>query len=196
MSFIRLEYLFTAIRDSHVPSVAAVTLVLAVAGAASVSGQAPRLLETGARVRITSPSRGWLRATATVADARDDGLVVLIDSGDRLQAVDLASISEMDVSTGRRSRAMEGFGIGFIAGAVVGGVLGSTSAEDGWRGVGALVYAGVLAVPGAIVGLNIGGAMEREVWVGASTSAGGLTVAPVARGSGAGLSMGWALAIR
>lgn len=97
---------------------AALPILMAVAAAEHVT--AP--LAAGDRVRFTRPDTVE-RTTATVVDSGPGWIVARPAQGGDPVRVPFDSLARLEVARGRRSRAAEGAAIGFIPGAVLGGLL-------------------------------------------------------------------------
>jgi hypothetical protein len=115
---------------------------------------------TGSRVRLFVPdtstaagrlsSRG-LEQTGTVIEVRGDTLLFTADHQSTQTLVPITSLTRLEVSRGKRSHVLAGAGLGFLAGAVVGGVIGYPSAHHAAQTGDDLAY---LRVP---VGVVLGG---------------------------------------
>jgi hypothetical protein len=129
------------------------------------SQQAPRL-KPGDRIRAQAPSASPGPLVGTVVAFQADSLMVQGDT--KSWRLSLASITRLDISQGRRSRAGLGAGIGLLVGAGVGALIGSgcdaivvpVSSEAGCVVVGAAVFGGA----GALVGAVTGALMRTERW--------------------------------
>jgi len=109
----------------------------------------------GTRVRIVAPSVARDQLVGTIRATGKDTLV--LDVADRASpfALPFARVETLEVSRGRHSHTLQGLGVGFLIGAVVGAAAGS-SCEGDWvcpgPAGGALVLGVVAAVPGAVIG--------------------------------------------
>ena len=124
--------------------------------------QAQAFPDSGARVRIASPQLPGGRTVGLVERLTGDTIVV---AG---QAIGRATITRLDLSSGRRSQWRKGMGIGAAAGLAIGAVVGVIGCQgydvDGLP----LICAGVLGGAGGVLGLGIGGLLgsttQGEAW--------------------------------
>jgi hypothetical protein len=125
---------------------------------------------TGSRVRLLAPELGAQKQAGTVVEVRDDSLLFAADGQSTRTVVPTASLTELELSQGMHSHVLAGAGLGFLAGAVVGGVIGyalaheSDSGDDGDMGP---LGAGVGAVIVGSVGIGVGaliGSKQTERW--------------------------------
>ncbi len=161
-------------------------------GRAQGAASPPRV-KPGSRVRVTTTGAGTIigRVTAAV----DDTLrIVSVREADTLR-IATSRIRAIDVSTGQHRRRWRGAGIGFLAGAALGAVIGAASYQkptkcadwcfDFGPGFDAAAGGIVLGAIGTITGA-ITGAGKADDWVPASL--GNRTslrlVAPGVRGNG------------
>jgi hypothetical protein len=151
------------------------TLLLAVscfAIAVPARAQDGPALAAGARVRITVPSRNVTKQVGTLQAVLADTLVIDLLGArlGELLRVPLDSVTRLDVSDGRHRQTGRGAGIGFLAGAAVGAILGPLTMEcpdygcDTSPAVAAVVGGLALGGLGALVGLGIGAATTSETW--------------------------------
>lgn len=123
--------------------------------------------EPGRTIRARGSAGGFrLGRVLAVTDGR---LAVETDADTTIISTD--SLAELEVSLGNRGRWAQGWGIGFLAGAGVGGLIGLASGDDPPGTFirlnaeqKALVAGSVLAVGGSVVGTLIGLA-GPERWV-------------------------------
>lgn len=135
-------------------------------------------LAPGQRVRVTAPQHGFQRTAATLLDIRSDTLYVLrvqarsirgrVVSWDSLtSAVPVAAIERLDVSRGRRSRWLQGLGIGMAVGGATGALIGLASGDDegGFSAGDNAAIAGIgLGVVGGVVGVLVGAVSRGDRW--------------------------------
>jgi hypothetical protein len=105
--------------------------------------------------------------TGTVIDVRVDTLLFTAENQSTPILVPTASLMGLEVSRGKRSHALAGAGLGFLAGVLVGGVVGYASAHHAAKTgddlaylrvpAGALLGGGVGIVVGAVVGATRSG---------------------------------------
>jgi hypothetical protein len=182
---------------------ATLPMLLALSPAAPIAPPAP-----GERVRYSVSDKAN-PTTATVVDAGPGWMVVRPHRG---RDVRLATdgLTRLEVARGRRSRAAEGAGLGFLTGAAVGGVLGLTACLDaapsdrfgfspqndycsgGNAGLG-LVTAGVFGAGGAALGALVGVSIKTDHWHRIPTHpvATSLSVAPVRGGAAMAVRVAW-----
>ena len=147
---------------------------------AQIASAAPSVvLAPGSRVRVTTTATG--RIVGTFVSAGDDSLRLELADGGVL-AFPRTSLSSVEMSTGARRQGWRGAGIGLLAGAGIGGVVGLATYRrsqcydnpvEGFfcdlvnrtsRSVTVVSDAALGATAGAIVGALIGQA-GRERWV-------------------------------
>ena len=179
-------------------SIAAFVLALAVLAAdvSSVVGQVTPLIGPGSRVRLTAPSLGLSEAIGTVQEATDEALVVQFEFPARVGTVDRSEIAEMDVLIGRERRGLQGLGVGFLAGAGAGALIGLVSGDDDrqqWFSFTAEQKAGIFAGFFGVIGGVVGMLTHHEVWSPALPGAVDLTVLPLVRERAPALHVGLAL---
>lgn len=161
--------------------------------------QEPPAVVPGARVRITESGtggRGLLRGTVVTMSA--DTVVLRFDRGGEAVPISLARVSRIEVSRGSKRHTAAGLGLGFLAGAGTGALVGALTCEssstctggsDGsLTGIHALLWGGVGAAVGTLVGGVIGASHKTERWERVSSSHWGLTIGPGRQG-------GFALAV-
>jgi hypothetical protein len=178
-------------------------MLLALSGAAPIAPPAP-----GERVRYSVSDEAH-PTTATVVDAGTGWMVVRPHRG-RDVRVETDTLTRLEVARGRRSRAAEGAGLGFLTGAAIGGVLGLTACLDaapsdrfgfsphddyctsGNAGFG-LVGAGVFGAAGAALGALVGVSIKADHWhrVPTHPATASLSVAPVRGGAAMAVRVAW-----
>ena len=141
-----------------------------VTGCASgpVGGINPVSIPMGARARVVVPAASSDFIKLSVLGATHDSLRYQLNAATAPTSLPWQRIDRMDVSAGRHSNFLAGIGLGILAGAAGGALIGSSSASgtDGYTpsAVGAL-GAMMGAVGGAIVGGIVGIAVRTEKWV-------------------------------
>jgi hypothetical protein len=178
-------------------------MLLALSGATPIAPPAP-----GERVRYSVSDQTHPTA-ATVVDAGEGWMVVRPDRGREVR-VATDGLTRLEVARGRRSRAAEGAGLGFLTGAAVGGVLGLTACIDaapsdrfgfstqndycssGNAGLG-LVVGGVFGAGGAALGALVGAAIKTDHWRRVPTHpvTTSLSVAPTRGGAAMAIRVAW-----
>jgi hypothetical protein len=158
--------------------------------------QQATFLAPGTRVRVSAPAVAGKRLEGTVARLDADTMVVRSDGWGADLAVPLGSVTALDVSGGRKSRALKFGGIGAAIGAVVGTFLmivdEGTSAPDVditddeapvewvagpvWQKVR---YPVVSAAAGFGIGAIIGAAFPGERWEAVPLEGLRISVAPL-----------------
>ena len=125
----------------------------------------------GSRVRVRS--LGAAPRVGTLLDLGADSVAVRWAHGDSIR-MPLADVDTLEVSRGLRRHTWRGVGLGLLAGAGVGFVMGyrsydaCESATDcipwGGRGISAAAGAIVIGAAGAVVGGVIGSLLRTEAW--------------------------------
>jgi hypothetical protein len=147
--------------------------------AQSVSDRVSVDLASGARVRVTAPAAG--RIVGTLLSATGDSIRVELANGSSV-AFPVDGLSRLELSTGVQRRGWKGAGIGLLAGAGIGGVIGLATyrrtqcdeplletfvcsfVDQTSRQVTVIADAAMVGTVGAIVGALIGH-VGRESWV-------------------------------
>jgi hypothetical protein len=127
------------------------------------------LLRPGAKVRMTAPTLGLSERIGRVQELTGDTLVMQVNAmrQGRLRIevlqVPMPAIAKLDVTTGRRGHWLEGAGIGFLFGAVVGLASGDDS-SDQWFAYSA----GEKALAGGfgfgLIGAGVGALIKSDKW--------------------------------
>jgi hypothetical protein len=126
-------------------------------------------LKPDAKVRVTAPAVGMSEQVGRVQEMRGDTLVLEVDAmrGGHLRAdllqVSMPTITKLDVRTGSRGHLLEGAGIGFLLGAVIGLASGDDPSNQ-WFGYSAGEKAGALGVVIGSVGAIIGATHKSDKW--------------------------------
>jgi hypothetical protein len=131
----------------------------------------------GSRVRVSTggyiigkkqfkAGRKGYRLIGTVERLQPDTLVLKTDISPEPVVIPIALVERFDVSRGRKkSRTLEGAGIGFAIGAGLGAFLiKGTSENDLSDSDAALIGAGLMAIPGTLIGAMIGANKDNEKW--------------------------------
>ncbi len=141
-------------------------------GAASAQAAGDSRPQVGTRVRVATVNPdsaiGSRRAIGVVQSLTDNGMTVAWENGLR-STVSNAEILRMDVSAGPQPYALRGMGVGFLIGAVVGGVIGAATYEPSTFldfGIGVHIAGGSAlgGVSGGVLGGLVGAAGRREGW--------------------------------
>jgi hypothetical protein len=140
------------------------------ASPAVAMSQDPPAIVPGSRIRVTELEAGNSRRhSGTVVTATADTVVLKLDGLGATATYSLANLSGLEVSRGRTGHVAAGVGIGFLAGAGAGalvGVLTCNGCLSGRDELGALVPAlgaGIGGVVGMLVGAGVG-AHKTDTW--------------------------------
>lgn len=135
--------------------------------ASTAAAQSP-VITQGQRVRLSAPSLGLERQPAVVEEYRGDALLVIADSA---LSIPVTSLTRLEVYRGRHGHFWKGAGIGFLAGAVAGALLGPSLSECPsygcdtspalQRAVGGVAF----GLAGGLVGGLVGGLAKTDRWV-------------------------------
>lgn len=139
----------------------AMTLALGPLGARA---EAAGAVAAGSRVRVAAPSLEPAPVVGTVHAVRADGLRVKLDGRDWAMEVPMASVTQMWVSRGTRSRAALGAVLGAVAGAAAGYALFDGESADPEEGDGRALSVVFGAAGGAVAGGLLGSTIRRESW--------------------------------
>jgi hypothetical protein len=137
-------------------------------------------VEVGRRVRLTLARPGAPQESGRVALLNADSLV-LVETPDRGRlAFRRAEIAAMDISVGERSHIRNGFAIGAVAGATIGGVAGYLSGKETCSGSTPVILCDAFApsastkaywlgaglgLVGGLVGVLAGVMGATDIWV-------------------------------
>ena len=143
-------------------------------GAAQMSSS----LAAGTRVRVTAPVLGLERREAVVEALRFDTLVLRTEA---TIAIPPASLTRLEIHSGRHRHPWRGAGIGALGGLLIGGTIGFIACEhytvttptgvgnclDSREGAQIILVAGLGlgAAGGALLGLGIGALIKTDKWV-------------------------------
>ncbi len=147
---------------SRLRLIAPLFLTFLAAPQAGLAAESDPLHLTGSRARLLAPALGPRRQVGTVVEVRGDTLLFTPDHQSTPALVPTESVTEIEMSRGMHSHVLAGAGLGFLAGAVTGGVIGYALAhtppsDDGDYGplvgaVGAVILGGVGVGVGALIG--------------------------------------------
>jgi hypothetical protein len=148
----------------NAPRVASLVAALVVAAPFTLLAQQESLLAPGERVRVTAPSIGVHERVCTFSALRRDTALVM-DRG-TLLALPLASVTKLEVSRGRGSRAGKGAVIGLLVGTGAGAALGviDLAGEDEVAEYLFVFYAGLGGGVGALLGAVLGAVSRVDRW--------------------------------
>ncbi len=134
--------------------------------AADVVAQEGTVLNPGKRVRVSAPELDLRKQVATIVSVDADTLTVEINGWVAPVAIPTASVTRLEVRRRRSgSRVWKGAGLGFLAGAVVGGVSGYLLAHEGSTNSNG-DYGPLGAVAGGVLGGGVGALIGALVAVG------------------------------
>jgi len=108
-------------------------------------------------------SSGIEKQTGIVIEVRSDTLLFAPDKQSSRTLVPTTSLLGLEVSRGLHSHVLKGVGLGFLAGALVGGVIGASSSDDENRSLRTVFEAAVWGGCGILVGAIVG-SRETERW--------------------------------
>jgi hypothetical protein len=177
------------VRGCAIPALRAMAVIAIVSGSAA-SAPRPAFAQTapdgasvtvapGSRIRVATPATG--RIVGTLLSATSDSLHLEVVNGSSI-AFPVASVSQLELSAGVRRNGWKGAGIGLLAGAGVGGVIGLATyrrtecdepvlelfvcsfIDQTSRNVTVVADAALAGTVGAVVGALIGH-VGRESWV-------------------------------
>jgi hypothetical protein len=116
------------------------------------------------RVTVTSPSEAR-QLVGEFQETRGDSIWIWWREARRTTGVPLSAISEFEVSRERTRRTWSGAGIGFLAGAVLGGVAGAKEGADMGDTGARVVLSGItVGCLGMIFGALIGHSSKSDHW--------------------------------
>ena len=148
------------------------------------------VLDSGARVRITSPELPNGKTVGPLERFSADTIVV---AG---RVISRTSIRRFEVSQGRRSKWRAGMGYGVLIGAGFGVLSGAIGCPDDTEidnlpALCAAAFGGIGGAAGLLVGGLVGSSLHEERWRLVSPNT--IRVAPIIRLDGTlGISIGWA----
>lgn len=134
--------------------------------------QEPAGIVPGSRIRLTQLEAGKSRRrSGTVVTAAADTVVLRLDGPGATATYSLAKVSGLEVSRGRKGHVAVGVGVGFLAGAGTGALVGALacknqgclSGSDDMGGAVVALAAGIGGVVGMVVGGVIGG-HKTDTW--------------------------------
>jgi len=144
----------------------------------------------GSRIRITQLEAGKSRRhSGTVVTAAADTVVLRLDGLGATATYSLARISGLELSRERKGHVAVGVGVGFLAGAGTGALVGALACKDhgclnGSDEMGALVVA-LGAGIGGVVGMLVGGvigAHKTDTWEAVPSSRWHVSTTPTGAG--------------
>ena len=154
------------------------------------TSQDPSPIVPGSRIRITQLEAGKSRrSSGTVVTAAADTVVLKLDGLGATATYSLARISGLEVSRERHGHVAAGVGIGFLAGAGTGALVGALACKNhdclsGSDDMGAAVEA-LLAGIGGVVGMVVGGAIgahKTDTWEAVPSSGWRVSTLPTSAG--------------
>ena len=150
-----------------------VTLALAAALLAPCAalGAQTAPLSPGTRVRLTTPSRPHARQVGTLLALKADSIHLRRDGQADSLSIPIAQVTGIEVSSGLRTQGRRGMGIGFLAGAGFGVMIGLADGDEPPGSIiqlsaaeKAMLAGSLLGVAGAVVGGVVGLASRTETW--------------------------------
>ncbi len=156
--------------------------------------QDPPAIVPGSRIRITELEAGKSkRRSGTVVTAGADTVVLRFDGSGATGTFSLARISGLEASRGRKGHVAVGVGLGFLAGAGTGALVGALacknqgclSGSDDLGGAVTALSAGIGGVVGMLVGGLIG-AHKTDMWEAVPSSRWHVSTLPTGPGRFAG----------
>ena len=132
-------------------------VVLAVTPLTDIRAQDSPPVEPGARLRVTRTT-GAEPVVGVLASLEGERLILDIGEGRRLTLA-AGSITKLEASSGQKSNALLGLGIGAVVGAI-GGVVYCENAVCDQKAKAAAIF----SLPGALIGVLIGAAIKTEKW--------------------------------
>lgn len=155
----------------NAPRIVSLTVALLLTASVDLLAQQNPPVAPGDRVRVSAPSIGIERLVATVLVLKPDTVVV---RNREPLALPIASLTKLDVSRDRKSRARFGMIIGFWVGAAAGAVIAGSleNTEDSEfpdvnpdETVGALLGGALLGgLAGAGLGALVGSTIKTDRW--------------------------------
>ena len=152
--------------------------------------QDPPAIVPGSRIRITELQAGKSsRHSGTVVTSAADTVVLKLDGLGATATYSRAKISGLEVSRGRTGHVAAGVGIGFLAGAGTGALVGALACRNqgcfiGSDDMGAAftaLSAGIGGVVGMLVGAGIG-AHKTDTWEAVPSSSWHVSTLPTGAG--------------
>jgi hypothetical protein len=159
--------------------------------------QGPSGVASGTRVRITEFESGKRKPHAgTVVTAGRDEVVLRLDGSEEIMPFAVTRIARFDVSRGMKGHTGAGIGLGLLAGASAGALVGVNQCgtcgggeSDGLaKALNALIWSGIGGGAGMLVGGIIGARHKTERWEEVPSSRWRLTAGPRRGGFGLVLS--------
>ncbi len=149
-------------------TVTSLTVGLLLVSVTSLSAQEPPPIEAGSRIRVTAPSTGVDKLVGICLSTSGDSLRMQADEQASPMTISLADVTRLEVSQGRKSNTLRGLGIGFLVGAVAGGLLATqVDVEEGLDpGPEELILYGAVVGGAAFgaIGAGIGALSKSERW--------------------------------
>jgi hypothetical protein len=174
----------------------AVWILAAVALAAPAAASEDGLLAEGLRIRVrTERVGGWLegRVVEVTGDSPQGRALRITARNGAVLTLPLASVSEIEISTGSRRRPLRGLLIGAGIGLVLGGIVWAEAASCGGCDNDACVGTALLtasAVSGAAYGAGVGALIKTPHGQPAALERPRVSIVPMGRRS-LGLRLAW-----
>ncbi len=130
-----------------------------------LGAQAPQRITAGARVRVTAPAAGLVRAVGRVESFDGDSLVLVPDRAGAATRLARQSLRSLEVSRGRRRHVVTGIALGYalMFGLGFAGHPGQPHTDAGpfLEGIG---YGIIYGTPVALLGGILGASIRTERW--------------------------------
>ena len=174
----------------------ALTLAAALLTPCATLGAQAVPLSPGARVRVTTPSEPHARQVGTLIAVGADSIHLRRDGRADSLSIPLAQVTAIELSQGQRTQGRRGMGIGFLAGAGFGVLIGLADGDDPPENFiqfsaaeKAMLGGAVLGAVGGVVGGVAGLASRTERWQRVPLAEARGRVGVVPRPGGVGLSV-------
>lgn len=142
------------------PRTAILVAALVFAAQADLSAQQGPPVTAGDRVRVTAPTTNPDPILGTLVSMGADTCVLEVRGRAEPITLPLVSVTNLEVSRGKKDHALVGAGVGFGIGAVSGGVLAAGLGENANAGAGILLF----GLAGSLVGTAVGAFIRTEGW--------------------------------
>jgi hypothetical protein len=151
-------------------------LLLAAAGSRAAGQQSGMQLETGARLRLTSPGLQSDRQIGRIVSLTSDSMMFRSERYPVSRSIARSDIREVEVSIGEKRRTGRGAVIGLLAGSVIGVVVGAQAGDEACvptivgcpeimsTGEAAALFGAIGGAAGLLVGSTVGWLAKSERW--------------------------------
>lgn len=136
---------------------------------AKLPGQERLQTLRGQRIRVSAPDFIIRPVVGTIIEFTTDSIYLTVKDQAEPSQIPLDSIEKLEVSKGRKSRVLFGFGVGLLAGGTLGFLYGNAG-HPGLPHVGEdvppeLEYQLPFTIGGMVLGTVVGGRARSERWV-------------------------------